>query len=247
MVGWLSSFTTVWFSSETRPLAARHPHKTQGKTFTPALNYCHYSTNTQYIFRSTGGENRRITTTLPDVGLFFICQKIKKIRNRGGSCFKILWKNEKPVAKPKAQPIIYNSLCMMDWHKTFSFSGVVCVYEYGGCFPPSSLSGAQTTFLGYQKGNIRRENFKPPSFLGCFGCVAVSVYSPIPPLQLFRFSSSLPPQVSRVQRPPSPSLLFMKNPQGYLFSLSLSSSIRCTHTTQTVPFNRLGADGWGMC
>lgn len=129
----------------------------------------------------------------------------------------------------------------MDWHKTFSFSGVVCIYEYGGCFPPSSLSGAQTTFLGYQKGNIRRENFKPPSFLGCFGCVAVSVYSPIPPLQLSRFSSSLPPQVSRVQRPPSPSLLFMKNPQG-ISSLSLSLLRFGVHILHRL----CHSTGWGL-
>jgi hypothetical protein len=104
VVGWLSSFTTVWFSSETRPLAARHPHKTQGKTFTPALNYCHYSTNTQYIFRSTGGENRRITTTLPDVGLFFICQKIKKLEIVGGVVSKFCGKMRNQLLSQRHNP-----------------------------------------------------------------------------------------------------------------------------------------------
>jgi hypothetical protein len=103
VVGWLSSFTTVWFSSR-RPFARATPAQTRQTFYTSPPPPLHYYTMHFQI-------DRRITTTLPDVGFFSLQKNKIKCRNCGGSCFKILEKNENQLLS-QWQPIIHNSLCI---------------------------------------------------------------------------------------------------------------------------------------
>jgi hypothetical protein len=118
----------------------------------------------------------------------------------------------------------------MDWHKTFflSVSGVVSIWIWWLLPLLSSLSGAQTTFLGYRKGNIRRENFKPPSFLGWLLDVAVWLsYSP-PPSHPFRFFLLTPSTGFPSAKTPLTIPTLHEKPAGV--SLSLSFGVHILYT-----------------
>ena len=210
------------------PLPARHPHKPSKLLHQPTtITHNAFSDRPAYRHHTTG------------CGFFPFKIKIYKL---WGELFQNSPEKREPVAKPKATHNTQFPVHMMDWHKTFLV--LRCSKCMNMVASPPSLSGAQTTFLGYRKGNIRRE-LQTAKLFGLVLDVAVWLsYSPLASIPLFLLtpSTGFPSAKTPLTIP-----TLHEKPAGVSL---LSLSVRCTHTihyTQTVPFNRLGADGWGMC
>lgn len=104
VVGWLSSFTTVWFSSR-RPFARATPAQTR-------QTFLHQPTATITLLHNAFSDRPAYHKPHYRMWVSFPFKKNKiKCRNCGGSCFKILEKNENQLLS-QWQPIIHNSLCI---------------------------------------------------------------------------------------------------------------------------------------